>query len=116
MKKVIDIHKKSSIFTVSYPAELLLLKFFGAIACILACTYVYLVSMTALNVIASREAATRAASLESTVGTMQQQYFSLVQEAAMIPPESLGLTPVGHTSYVYKPTTVGLLSPADNAN
>lgn len=116
MKNIIDIHKKSSALTVEHPAELLLFKVFGGIIVVFACAYVYLVSATALNVIASREASARAANLEGAVGTMQQQYFALSQEAAAASPASLGLAPVSDTSYVYRPTTVGLASPADNAN
>ncbi len=116
MKGVIDIHKKTAALTVQHPAELVLFKVFGAAIVILACVYVYLVSATALNVIASREATAHAAVLESAVGTLQQQYFALSQAAAAVAPASLGLAPVADTSYVYRPTTVGVLYPADNAN
>lgn len=116
MKRILDIHKKSAALTVAHPAELLLFKIFSAAIVIFACTYVYLVAATALNVIASREASARAATLESAVGTMQQQYFALSQAAAAAAPASLGLAPITETSFVYRPTTVGLVSPADNAN
>lgn len=110
------VHKKISILTAEHPAEHLV---FNAIILAIVCTcclYAYLVSMTALNVIAGREAAARAATLESTVGSMQQQYFALSQAVAAAAPDSAGLVRVAETAYVYRQSTVGLVTSTDNAN
>ncbi len=80
------------------------------------CLYVYLVSATALNVIAGREASTKAAALEGDVGILQQRYFSLSRSVAKTPTGELGLMPVTATAYVYRPTSVGMAYTPDNAN
>lgn len=110
------VHKKISILTVEHPAEQFVFR--GIVLAIISvcCLYAYLVSMTALNVIAGREATARSARLESTVGRMQQHYFTLSQTVAAAAPNSVGLVPVSETAYVYRQSTVGLVTAADNAN
>jgi hypothetical protein len=80
------------------------------------CFYVYLVSATALNVIAGKEANAKAASIEGDVGLLQQRYFSLSHRVANTRADAIGLVPVVGTAYVYRPSSVGMAYTADNAN
>ena len=83
---------------------------------LMLCGYVYVVSATALNVMAGREADAHAATLEGRLGALQQRYYSLARAISAESAVSLGLAPVAETDYVYRPSTVGIVYTGDNAN
>lgn len=109
-------HTKVAALSVEHPAELLIFRSCVVVLAALMAAYAYLVAATALNVIASKEASSRAAALEGEVGTLQQEYFALSQSVSDESIGAFGLTPVTHTAYVYEPSTVGLAGRADHAN
>lgn len=112
----IDINKKVAVLSVEHPAEVLAMKAVVLSIALLLCGYVFLVSRTALNVIASREADARAAKLESALGMLQQRYYTLAQAITSDRAAHLGLQPVAETAYVYRPSTVGMAYTPDTAN
>jgi uncharacterized protein YlxW (UPF0749 family) len=110
------INKKIAALSVEHPAESFVLKSCAVSLAVVLCAYAYLVAATALNVIASKEASTRATALEGQVGSLQQRYFDLSQSISSESIAALGLSPVVDTVYVYRPSTVGLAGSADHAN
>jgi hypothetical protein len=112
----IDINKKVTALSVAHPAEAILLKACMAAIVLMLCGYVYVVSVTALNVMAGREADAQAASLEGSLGALQQRYYSLSHAISKETAAQMGLQPVAETAYVSRPSTVGIVYTADNAN
>lgn len=110
------IHTKRHALSIAHPMEAFALRAVCVGIGLSLCAYVYLVSQTALNVIAGREATAHAASLEGAVGSLQERYFSLSRSVAKTPAGSLGLAPVASTAYVYRPSNVGMAYTANNAN
>ncbi len=110
------IHRKVAALSVEHPAELLILKAAAFVLAVILCAYAYLVAATALNVIASKEATVRASALEGEVGSLQEQYFALSQSISASSMDSLGLTPVVATAYVYPPSSVGLAEGVSHAH
>jgi len=72
--------------------------------------YLYFVSASILHVIARTEAVHETASIEATIGSLEQQYFALSQEVSPQEASTLGLSPVDTTSYVYRPGDVATLA------
>jgi hypothetical protein len=89
------------------PQEEMAPRVLGSLIVVLAISYVALVSMSVVNVIASREAADRASSLRTIVGQLEHDYFVLSQGVTEGSGTSLGLTPVSRTDYVHVPGSVG---------
>lgn len=101
--------------TQEHPMERSLLRACILALSILACLYVYLVSASVLNVIAGKEASVDASRMASDVSELERTYFLA---SADIKPElapSLGLVPVAHTAYVYRPGNAAL-APAKARN
>lgn len=93
-------HKELSILTIEHPLErqarialLALLAFF-------IMGYLYCVSSSVLNVIARKEAAGKAAQLESRIGQREQDYFKVAESVTPEAGAALGLAPVAQTDYV----------------
>ena len=99
---------------VEYPHEQHILRALIALFGLLLSAYLYFVSASVLNVIAEREASQRSASLESTIGSLEQHYFSLSEHVNPDSGPLLGLTPVKEKSYVYRLSTVGAIAEASN--
>ena len=112
----LDINKKIDALSVAHPAEAWIMKACIALIALMLCGYVYVVSATALNVMAGREADAHAATLEGRLGALQQRYYSLARAISAESAMSLGLAPVAETDYVYRPSTVGIVYTGDNAN
>lgn len=64
--------------------------------------YLYFVAASVLNIIAKKEAASNSASLQSAIGQLEGEYFSLSQSVTPEAALSLGLTPLSQTSYVFE--------------
>ena len=98
-------------FTVAHPAEYVALRAIIFILLALACAYIYFVGVTALNVIARKEALSRATSLQSSLSALESDYY---MASADITPEigaRLGLVAAEKTAYVKRPGATALSRP-----
>jgi len=62
--------------------------------------YVYFVSTSVLNIIARKDAHTQIAQLESTIGSLESEYFSLSSAISEDNAQSMGLVPVSSKNFV----------------
>ncbi len=93
----------SAALSAEHPLERNALRVLIAMLFILLCGYFYFVSASVLNIIARKEADTKATQLQTSISIMEQEYFALSKS---VDPESatkLGLVPVSNTKYVYVP-------------
>lgn len=81
----------------------------------LGCLYLYFITSTVLNVIARKDALTKTATIEGSIGSLEQQYLALSKEVNASVASAVGLAPVSDTSYVYRPGTVGAATIEPNA-
>ena len=93
--------------TAEHPAERTILRVLLAALLALACTYLYFVGASVLNVIARKEALAQTTSLATAVAAMERDYFAASQAVTPQAGGPLGLAPVANTSYVYRPGVVG---------
>ena|SRR3989344_530141 len=90
-----------------HPAEFLMRRVFAVALIALICGYLYFVSASVLNVMARKEALTRTALIQGSIGGLEQEYFKLSQSVRPNSGAALGLSPVAQTQYVYRPGNVG---------
>lgn len=96
---------RSSIsFAAQHSIEHALFKSMIFVLVALACSYSYFVGVSIMNVVAGKEALAESTQLESAIATMEQEYFALSQGVDESVIDSLGLTTVQHTAYVYEPS------------
>ncbi len=90
--------------TMEHPLERVAFRSLGIALAVLTCLYLYFVSASVLNVIAREETNVQTARLATNVSGLESQFFN---ESASVRPAqdaaSLGLVPVAHTAYVYRP-------------
>lgn len=110
------IHRKYPLLSAEHPAEALALRAGAATLLAFVCLYLYFVSASVLNVIASSEAEHRAAALEGAMGVLQQEYFALARGISAEAAADAGLAPVVETSYAHRPGDVGIASPSEISN
>jgi|SRR3989344_5218519 len=96
----------------AFPGEQFVLQ--GLIAMLVLCVvgYAYFVSLSIVNVIAHKEAITSSESLQSSVGTLEQEYFELSKSVTPEMGARLGMTPTSDTSFVHRPGAVGTVAGA----
>ena len=111
----LQLNKKVAALSAEHPFEHVLLRYLFVAAGLLAFVYLYLVAASVLNVIAQKEADQNSSALESKIGGLEAQYFSLSQDITQQKASELGLLPVSESSFVYRLSTVGLNSSAQNA-
>jgi hypothetical protein len=87
--------------------ERLTLRILVVFVVFLACTYLYFVTASVLHVMARREALSRIDAVQGSIGSLEQQYFSLSQGITPDVGQTIGLAPAQKTSYVYRPGTIG---------
>ena len=109
------INKTYPILSAEHPAENLILRGVSGLLIALVCLYLYFVSASVLNVIASSQAERGAAALEGAVGSLQREYFALSEDISPETAAALGLSPVVEISYMHRPGSVGLAQSEDNA-
>ena len=102
------IHRKVSVLAIEHPLEAVVLRVLIVTLGLCLSAYLYLVAASVLNVIAQKEAVSDAVQLESSIGKLEQQYFTLSQDITPEAGTSIGLAPITQTSYVYRPGNVGL--------
>lgn len=98
-----------------HPFEQTALKALVAVLGLSICAYLYFVCASVLNVMAQREANRTAQASETSIGTLEQQYFALSHEVTEENAEIIGLVPIAKTDYVYRPGPVGVASVSSNA-
>jgi hypothetical protein len=75
--------------------------------------YVYFVSTSVLNIIARKDAHNQIANLESTIGSLESDYFSLSSSISREVANELGLVSLSSKSFV---TRTSLHASANNSN
>ena len=109
------LNKKISILSVEHPYEYAILRALFVALGVMAFLYLYLVSISVLNVIAQREADQASAKLESKIGALEGEYFALSEKITPEYATEIGLAPISANSYVYRPGSVGVAVVAQNA-
>jgi hypothetical protein len=90
-------------FTVEHPAEQRVFRILCVLLGALLFCYLYFVSSSILNIMARKEASTSIAQIQSTIASLESQYFTLGKGVTEASASSLGLSPVKDTQYVYVP-------------
>lgn len=111
----LKLNKKVSALSVEHPLEYSILRALCVAVVVLAFLYLYLVSVSVFNVIAQREAEQTSAKLESRIGALEGQYFTLGEKITPENATALGLSPVAANSFVYRPGNVGVNTVPQNA-
>jgi len=102
--------------SLEHPRERFLLRLLGACLLALVCCYLYFVTASVLNVMASREALAQVDAIHGSIGQLESRYLALSQSTSPDEAAGLGLAPVSGTQYVYRPGNVGAATIAGNAN
>jgi len=99
--------KKVQVLAIEYQWETTLLRVLLGMLALLTCAYLYFVGASVLNVIAHKEADVRSTQLETSIGTLEGQFYSLSQELTPEAGSTLGLSAITGQSYVYRHGNVG---------
>lgn len=100
-------HTELSILTVEHPLERHMLSILSFALVLMLAGYLYFVTASILNVVARKEALATARSLESSIGSLEQEYLALSEQVTPQSGASLGLAPIAHTAYVRRPGALG---------
>ena len=99
--------RRGASLSVAHPWEHMGLRLLGAALVVIFCGYLYFVSASILNVIASKEALTQVSVIQGSIGGLEQNYFELTKAISPQSGPALGLSPITHQAYVYRPGNVG---------
>ena len=97
----------AKVLHMSLPLEERAVKVLGLTLSCLVVAYIVLVSMSVVNVIASKEAADKILALRASVSDLEHDYFILSETVTKDSGVALGLSPVTRTNYVSRTGTVG---------
>lgn len=97
----------AAIFHTSLPREEQAVKILCLVLAFCVLSYITLVSMSIVNVIASKEAGDEMTKLRGIVADLEHDYFALSEAVTEENGISLDLTPVSATHYVKNSSTVG---------
>lgn len=100
-------NKKVHALAIEYQWEHTLLRALLIMLALLTCGYLYFVAASVLNVIAHKEADVRSTRIETSIGMLERQYFSLSQELTPETGNALGLSAITDQWYVYRHGNVG---------
>ncbi|HVU75680.1 MAG TPA: hypothetical protein VHD38_02515 [Candidatus Paceibacterota bacterium] len=89
--------------SIEHPAEQRVFRILCVVLAALLCGYLYFVSASILNIMAQREADSSLAQVQSSIASLEQEYFALDEHVDQSIASSLGLTSVSGTQYVYVP-------------
>ena len=95
--------RQTSILAVEYRAERVIFTILAVLLCALIFGYFYFVTGSVFNVIAEKQADAQSANMQGTIGSLEEQYFSLSQSLTPQTATDMGLAPVQNTQYVYRP-------------
>lgn len=87
--------------------------FLAALGLLIAC-YLYFVTLSVLHVIRRTEALAEIGRIQSSTAELEQNYLALSQQISPQEAETLGLSTVTNTSYVYRPGNAALSEVASN--
>ena len=96
-------HTELSILTIEHPLERRILSMLSFVLVFMLAGYLYLVTSSILNIVARKEALANARSLESGIGSLEQEYLALSEQVSPEFGVLLGLAPISHTAYVRRP-------------
>ena len=105
---------EQTILASEHPAERSAFRALIAVLFILVALYLYFVSSSILNVIARKQALSEGAQLGTAIGSYEKDYFAISETVRPEAGESLGLSPVKNTAYVYRPGAVGQALTSNN--
>lgn len=100
---------RTTFLTIEHPLESVAHKGIWIAVGLMVLLYLYLVSASVFNVIASKEANSKAAHIEGAVGMLEQQYLALSQYVTPETGTTIGLAPLEAPVYVVRPTSVGMV-------
>lgn len=101
-----------SILTIEYSWESMVRRALLIALVALTVGYLYLVASSVQNIIARKEADTRARAVETSIGSLERQYYTLASAITPAVGTSLGLSEIGGETYVYRPGAIGNASTA----
>lgn len=97
----------AKVLHMSLPLEERAVQALGFVIACLVVGYIVFVSMSVVNVIASKEAADKISALRASVSQLENDYFALSDTVTADSGALLGLAPVSKTNYVSRTGTVG---------
>jgi len=100
--------------SLEHPTERMMFRVLSTALIVVFCGYLYFVSASILNVIARKEALTRVSVIQGSIGGTEQHYFELTKGISPQSGPALGLAPITHQHYVYRPGNVGAATIAAN--
>ena len=95
--------RQTQVLAVEYPIERHLFTALVLLLTVLFCSYFYFVVGSVFNVIGEKQADANSADLQSSIASLEKQYFALSQTLTPQAASSMGLAPVQNTQYVYRP-------------
>lgn len=104
--------KPRTALAVEYPAERVILRSLIAILIALAFCYLYFVTASVVNIMARKEALTQSAQIDASIGTLEEQYFTLSQAITPQSGLAMGLSAISNTDYVDRPGNVSIADTA----
>jgi hypothetical protein len=104
----------AKLFHTSLPREEYIARTLSIVLVVLAIGYISLVSMSVVNVIASKEASDRIAAMRAKVGELEHTYFALTQTVTKDTGSEFGLIPIATIHYVNRVGNVGVANNARN--
>lgn len=99
----INFTPSSEVLHTALPREEAAIRLLSVTLFVLVLTYITLVSMSIVNVIARTEAEEHIVSLRATVGELEHDYFALAEGVTAENGDELGLTAVSDIHYVHTP-------------
>lgn len=108
------IDKKVPLLAIEYQWENTLLRVLLIMLAVLLSSYLYFVAASVLNVIAHKEANLRSTQIETSIGQLERQYFTLSQELTPEKGTALGLSAIIDQSYVYRHGSIGAVTTASD--
>lgn len=113
----LDLNARRAVFSLTseHPGERVLQRAFFIAMIALAILYTYFVGVTALNVIARKEARAETQILATAVSQLERDYFALSQGIGPEDGARLGLSPVQDTTYVHRTGNAAIAEQDSNA-
>lgn len=101
-----------AILSLEYSYERVAFRALFALLGIILCGYLYFVGASVLNIIARKEASRSSVAVQSSIASLEKQYFVLSEAVTPGTGATLGLSQLQETDYVYRP---GATASADSA-
>jgi len=98
-----EVARPRATLATEHPLEHRALSILSLTLVVLVAGYLYFVASSILNVMARTEAIRATQAIKSSIGSLEQRYFTLSQGVTPGEGAALGLAPVSKTSYVYRP-------------